>query len=327
MANMESAELVINLPHPGAGSFPEELVRGEPMRVPIVLQLDTPRRVRCISACFHGAQETKATYTTTTVGAKGQVTTQTHTAVETIDIVKQDWILAGHEPRGCIGNMFDAAATLLGGGRHQRMTPGEYQYEVEVVIPPDAMLTHQGKNTRVFYELSVRVDIALGRDMKASQSFIVLPLPREKVDVQPVKVCYPDDEGRGFWSSLLMPDVRMELSLQRDLARQGDTIEGSFRVETQKSLEVKGVKVRLIGHEHSEAQSHKDTHYFKGEPVAIHAPRLIAPSWSTDFSLPSEVEGPPTSKGTKFSIDWFVEITLDVPWAKDPKIRVPITLE
>ncbi len=24
--------------------------------------------------------------------------------------------------------------------------------------------------------------------------------------------------------------------------------------------------------------------------------------------------------------DWFVEVALDVPWAKDPRIRAPITL-
>ena len=58
----------------------------------------------------------------------------------------------------------------------------------------------------------------------------------------------------------------------------------------------------------------------------IQTPRVIAPSLSTDFSLPAEFEGPSTAKGKLFSIDWFVEITLDVPWAKDPKIRAPITL-
>ena len=178
----------------------------------------------------------------------------------------------------------------------------------------------------MFYELSARVDIALGRDLKVRQAFCVMPLPQDNIDVQRSRVCYPDDEGRGFWSSLLEPDLRMELTVDRDRVRRGETIRGSFRVETEKSLDVRQVHVRLVGHEKSEAQGHNDAHSFAGEPVPIHAPRLIAPSWSTDFSLPADFEGPPTAKGAKFSINWFVEIALEVPWAKDPTIRAPITL-
>ena len=69
------------------------------MRVPIVLRLATPRRVRSIYATFRGAEETKATYTITTVNAKGQATTQIHTAVEHVDIVQREWLLAGRERR------------------------------------------------------------------------------------------------------------------------------------------------------------------------------------------------------------------------------------
>ena len=35
---------------------------------------------------------------------------------------------------------------------------------------------------------------------------------------------------------------------------------------------------------------------------------------------------PVSATGKLFSIDWFVEIELDVPWAKDPTIRAPIVL-
>jgi hypothetical protein len=207
------------------------------------------------------------------------------------------------------------------------MTPGDYQYEVELTVPPDAAATHKGDLTRVFYELTARVDIALGRDLHVLQALRMIPLPRDNVDVMPVRVCYPDDADRGLWSSLFMPDLRMELALDRDRARRGETIRGSFHVETQKPLDVRRVQVRLVGHEQSEAHGHRDTHLYGSEPVPINAPRAIAPSWSTEFSLPVEVEGPLTAKGKLFSIDWFVEVALDVPWAKDPTIRVPITLK
>lgn len=319
MANDESVELVINPPS-------DTLVRDAPMRVPIVLRLATPRRVRSIIANFHGAEETKATYITTHVGAKGQVTTQVHTAIEHVDIVKREWLLAGSERMGCIANLVDSLATMLGGGRHKRMMPGENQFEVEITIPQDAQPTHKGKLSRVFYELSVHVDIALGRDLKACQSFGVMPALQDNIDAKQVRVCYPDDEGRGFWSSLFKPDIRMEIVIDRDRVKRGETISGSFHIETPKPLDVRQVQVRLVGYEKSVAQGHKDNHHYEGEPVTIHTPRMIAPSLSSDFSLPAEVEGPSTAKGKLYSIDWFVELTLDVPWAKDPKIRAPITL-
>ena len=319
MANLRSDELVITPPR-------DQLVRDEPMRVPIVLRLATPCRVRSVFANFRGAEETKATYTTQTPGPKGQMTTQVRTAIECVEIVKREWLLAGSERRGFFGNLADSLATLFGGGRHERMTPGTYRYEVELTVPPDAPATHKGERSRVFYELKARVDIALGRDLRVHHSFSVMPLSQETVEAQPVRVCYPDDEGRGFWSSLLEPDVRIELALDADRAQRGETIRGSFRVETQKPLDVRQIRVRLVGHEKSEAHGHSDAHHYKGEPVTIDAPRVIAPSWSTEFSLPAEVEGPPTTKGKLFSIDWFVEVALEVPWAKDPTIRAPITL-
>ncbi len=319
MANVGPAELVITPPA-------DTLVRDEPMRVPVVLRLATPRRVRSITASFRAAEETKATYQTTQVGAKGKVTVQVQTAVEHIDIAQREWLLAGREPRGFFSNVADALATVFGGGRHHRMTPGDYEYEVEFTIPADAPPTHTGERSRVFYELTARVDIAMGRDLQVLQSFCVAPLPRDDVDVQPSRVCYPDDADRGLWSSLFKPDIRMELTLDRDRARAGETIRGIFNVQTPKPLDVRRVQVRLVGHEQSEAHGHKDSHRYKSEPVTIHAPRFIAPSWSTEFSLPAEFDGPPTLKGKLYSIDWFVEIAMDVPWAKDPTIRAPITL-
>ncbi len=45
----------------------DELHRGQSVQVRVVLQLDNPLRVRGLHARFHGAEETKATYVTTTL--------------------------------------------------------------------------------------------------------------------------------------------------------------------------------------------------------------------------------------------------------------------
>ena len=84
----------------------------------------------------------------------------------------------------------------------------------------------------------------------------------------------------------------------------------------------------LRQHESSKAHGHSDGHHHRGEAVEIASPGSISGSYSKEFSLPGDSvrEMPATAKGQLFSIDWFVQIELDVPWAKDPHVRIPIVL-
>lgn len=35
-------------------------------------------------------------------------------------------------------------------------------------------------------------------------------------------------------------------------------------------------------------------------------------------------DGPFSTTGQDFRVDWFVEVRLDVPWAKDPYVQIPV---
>ena len=140
----------------------DELKRGRSMEVRIELHLESPVKVRGIQARFHGAEETKATYTTTTISGKGQVTTTTHTAVEQVSVVEQKHLFAGREQAGWFANLVDAVATLFGGGRHLVMPAGAHEYLVEVAVPADVPATHTGHRSRVFYELTCSRRHSLG---------------------------------------------------------------------------------------------------------------------------------------------------------------------
>ena len=303
----------------------EQIVRGKPMTVPITVVLDRPLKVRGIHAKFHGAEETKAVYTTTSVDSKGRTTIQTHTAVQKVDITTQAYLMSGNERFGFFGNLSDAVATIFGGGQHETMQPGEYPFEIEVAIPEDAPPTHTGKKTRVFYELSVQVDVPLAIDLKAMQSFQLVPLPAD-YKTNPVRTRYPDDAGRGFLDSLFIPDVEIEMALVADKFRSGELIEGIFRVDTEKPLNCNAIRVRLVGIEHSKAHGHTDRYVHQGEAVELGAPGVMSGSYKQEFALRAETTAPLSAKGELFSIEWFVQIELDVPWAKDPKIRAPIEL-
>jgi hypothetical protein len=303
----------------------QQLTRGEALRVPIMLTLEQPLKVRGVRARFHGAEETKAEYTTTSTDSKGHVQTHKHTAVEQIDIVKQDHLLAGNPKLGFFGNLQDAAATLVGGGKHEVMMPGEYAYSIEVAIPADASATHKGQKTRVFYELSVEVDVPLARDLRATQSFEVLPLPNEQ-EPQPVVARYPDEAGRGWFDSMFGANVRIEMALASDRCRLGESIDGIVVIDTEKDLSCRAIRARLVAYERSQAQGHNDSSTFQGPAIELAKPGTISGSFKHEFSLPAEAGFPLSARGQKFSIDWFVQIEFDVPWSKDPKIQARITL-
>ena len=162
--------------------------------------------------------------------------------------------------------------------------------------------------------------------MQAAQSFPVEPLPATSYETAPVRTRYPDDAGRGLFDSLVSPDASLEMALAADKYRPDELIEGIFTVETQKSINCRRILVQLVGIESSEAHGHRDTHVHLGAPHDLGSPGTVTGNYTQEFSLPAETTAPLTARGKLFSIAWFVQIQLDVPWAKDPKIRVPIEL-
>jgi hypothetical protein len=306
----------------------ETLVRGQATTVPITLVLDRRLKVRGIHGKFMGAEETRAVYTTTSSDGKGRVTTQTHTAIQHTEIVSQVYLLAGNEKMGFFGNMSDAVATVFGGGKHDTLEAGEHPFEVEVSIPEDAAATHVGKKTRVFYELSLRVDVPAGFDVKATQCFHVVPIPLGPYTTESVRTRYPDDAGRGLFESLVSPDVKLEMALAADKYQPDESIDGIFKIETEanKSLNCRRIFVQILGIETSTAHGHKDRYLHVGDPIELECPENLTGVYTQEFSIPAKTTAPLSASGKLFSIDWFVQVQLDVPWAKDPRIRAPIEL-
>jgi hypothetical protein len=74
------------------------------------------------------------------------------------------------------------------------------------------------------------------------------------------------------------------------------------------------------------AHGHSDSRHYNGKAIDIDMPGTIHGEYSKKFLIPADTaeEMPVTASGKLFSIEWFVQVELDVPWAKDPKIRAPI---
>ena len=321
---LELPHFSISMPEIHIQSTSSELVPGQTCRIPIEVVIDQPLKVRGLHATFHGAEETQATYSTYNAATK---TTQTQTTFEYFDIVKEEYVLSGREKKGFFGNVADGLATLVGSGEHDVLDPGTYPFEVDVCVPADARPSFDGKKCRVFYELSVLVDIPVWRDVKALESFTVAATATATTEAPTtVRTRYPEDQGRGLIDSIFGPDVRVEAALVESVLREGDSAEGILVVESAKSLPFRSINARLTSVESSTAHGHNDTHTHLGEPNMIAGEGVIEGKYTRELQLPITAPGPTTDRGKNFSINCFVQIELDVPWAKDPTIRIPIRL-
>ncbi len=300
-----------------------ELVAGGRATLRLRTTAREPVRIRGAHAHFAGFEETKAVYTT----SDGK-TTRTHTATERNVLIEERKTLQGRAPAGFFHNLKDGALTLLGGGDHEELPRGTHDVLLEVDLPEDLPETFEAKKVKVAYEATIHLDIPAGRDFRHAVRFALPPASADDdLDPKPLAIRYPEDSGRGFFDSVFGPEVSIRVELASEVVRRGGALTGELEVLfPDKPAKVQAIVCRLIRRESSQAQSHKDRH--KETIVTERLPQQPRTSNSlfASFEVRLPAEMVPTCSGAKFDIAHELAVSLDVPWAKDPTIRIPVTV-
>lgn len=303
------------------------LSRNEAMPVRVFVNFENATKVRGIHAEFYGAEKTEATYTVTTTDSKGKTKTETRTATEYTEIVNEQFLLLGEPRKGFFSRLSDSMATWVGGGSHEVVEPGEHEFALSLKLPHDALASFQGKKCEVSYRLTIRVDLPIKIDWSENQDFVVAPKPVEFKDTAPVHVVFPDASGRSFWDKTFGKDVKLNLAVDRDTLSIGEKALAMLTVESPEPLKVNKMEINLVGQETTKAQGHPDGHSHTFSLGKIDSPNVISSQSVHEFDiLVPEIDAPHSQTGTNFQVNWTIEVRLSVPWAKDPVIRVPITL-
>ena len=300
-----------------------ELVPGGRATVRIRTLARAPVKIRGAHAAFRGFEETKAVYTT----SDGKTTT-THTATERNVLVEERKTFQGRAPQGFFANLADATMTVLGGGDHEELAQGNHDVLLEVDLPADLPETFEGKKSKVVYEAEIHLDIPAGRDFRQRVTF---PLEGEEIegeiDPEPLAIRYPEDQKKGFFDALFGPDVAMRVDVEATRVRRGDTIRGELEVRfPDRPGRVRAVVCQLQRRERSEAQSHKDQHVAKLSREDYAQRESTSNSLFVSFSVRVPDDAVRNTSGAKFTLTNELAVSLDVPWAKDPTIRIPITI-
>ncbi len=303
------------------------LVRGQETSVRVVVRFDKPMKVRGIRCRFYGAEKTEATYTTTSTDSKGKTKTETKTATEYNEIVSQEFLLHGDKRMGFFARLLDSLATWTGGGKHQVIEPGEREFSVNLKVPENAPASFKGKKCEVFYKLDVSVDLPIRIDWSESQNFDVAPSDVDAATINPVHIVFPDGSARSFWDKTFGKDVKLNLALDRDTFSVGDWGQAMLTVESPEPLKVDDTEISLVGTESSEAQGHSDSQTYKHSLGKIESAKVLTNESVHEFEiLIPKLDGPCSQTGKKFDVSWAIEISLKIPWAKDPTIRVPVRI-
>lgn len=308
----------------------QPLVPGETVRVPVEVQFDSRTKVRGIRAEFRAAEKTRASYTTTTTDHKGRAKTVTKTATEYVDFVREEHLLFGNAKQGFFSNFGDAVATLVGGGKHELIEPGTHEFEIELTIPPNAPMPFKGKKCEVFYQLSVGVDLPLRIDWRSTHKFNVDGIAEVRHEPKPAHVKFPDGEkGPSFWDKTFGKEVTLNLAIDRDALSPGEAADGMLTIESADTFEVTETKLTLACQEKVVARGHSNTYTHRIPLRNIDASQTVTGQSIHRFevTVPEEVQAPFSGSGTNYSVQWFVEVTLKIPWAKDSVIRLPIMVQ
>jgi len=302
-----------------------ELVAGGRATLRFRMMAHAPVKIRGAHVHFVGFEETKAVYTT----SDGKTTT-THTATERKVLVQESRTFRGKAPAGFFSNLADGALTLLGGGDHEILEQGRHDVSLQVALPADLPVAFEAKKIRIAYEAAIHLDIPAGRDFRHKAAFEVLPpLPPavETPPAEPLSIRYPEDSGRGFFDSVFGPDVKMRVNLDSTFVRRGDVVTGELQVRSrEKPLNADAVACQLLRREASEAHKHKDRHTEELTVERIPQGETRSKNLSVSFAVKVPEDAIQSCSGAKFTLAHELAVSLDVPWAKDPTVRIPITV-
>jgi len=282
-----------------------------------------PIKLRGAHVHFRGFEETKAVYTT----SDGKTTT-THTATERNTLVEERNTFKGSAPAGFFANLADGAKTMLGGGDHEELPRGPHDVVLEVDLPLELPETFKAKKVKIAYEAAIHLDLPAARDFRHSVTFEIPPmLLTEAPDPEPLSIRYPEDSGRGFFDSVFGPDVTMRVAVNSVVVRRGDVISGELEVRSpDKPLKARAVVCQLIRREKSQAQGHSDGHAETLVTERMEQREGTSNSLFVSFAVRVPDEAIPSCRGAKFTLAHELAVSLDVAWAKDPTIRIPVTV-
>ena len=300
-----------------------DFVGGEFIEGELELKVDTAIPVRGVRILFHGFEKS---YWTTGSGKVRTSASGRNRAIhsETRDLFKQEVTLFGDPPLDAGALISDSFTGLFSSGHYHTLEPGDYRYPFSCKLPERLPGDYEddAERSRIAYLVKGYVDIPLKVDIEQT-----VPLTMHETHDQSAAEAVTATGDKEFAFSGDAP-VKMSASLDQNLHLPGDTVNCKLTVKNKSKKKIKGVIVSL-----RKTESLRARDATSAKTAEIHSARYgkttVAAGKTADieldFTIPRNLY-PTILSSELVKVEYEIDFRLDIPWAVDLHVAVPIVL-
>jgi len=295
----------------------ESYTAGETVQGTVEVLLAKPLRTRGVRIYLTGMESTAIRVTR---GMGKDETTTTYRSSR--PITNQGFILFGGDRVGALKAIRETLESLARSLNYPVLPAGQHRYPFEFKIPNDALPTWSGNHATVAYSLRAEVDVPVGGDLTFNGIlYVVVP---ESWSVIPARAAERHVPGGLF--SAFQADVSMEFEFKGCPLRWKERLEGKLRIRNRSKKQIRGATISLMSEEHAEAGGYARDSTSRVLSGFFKTPDPSAPEHEVTFGF---VLDPPLSpfQGAISRVIYWLQAEIDVKFASDPVIRLPLELE
>jgi outer membrane protein assembly factor BamB len=287
---------------------------GETVSGTVELLLKKPLRTRGVRVYLTGSENTSIRVTR---GMGRDETTRTYTASR--PLTNQGFILFGGDRVGMLKALGETLESVARSLPYPILPAGPHRYPFQFELPDDALPTWSGNHATVAYSLRAEVDVPVGSDLTFNGVlYVVAP---ESWSIIPVRRVERQLPGGVF--SAFQADVSMEFEFKGCPLRWKERLEGKLRIRNRSKKQIRGATISLMASEHAEVGGYARDSTSRVLSGFFKTPDPTSPEHEVTFGF---VLDPPLSpfQGAFSRVVYWLEAEVDVKFASDPVIRLPL---
>jgi hypothetical protein len=247
-----------------------------------------------------------------------------HTHHETRSFFDQELVLLGKPSLSAGALVADVFSGLLSSASYERVRPGHHEWEFSFALPAGLPSDYESSHgdSYIRYEATAYVDLPLKVDLKDVVRLTVYePVQRPVVE-------NPTNQGSKTFLFDAASPLALQVTLERDTYFPGEVVLGTIEVTNKSSKAVDAIEYKLRKHEALQAGSSSRTNDGDTELTRTASPPIPQGQpvkLGFEATLPADLY--PTTVGSRLvRCSYAFVVNLDVPWAIDLEVAVPLVI-
>lgn len=294
----------------------EEFTGGDTVSGEVAVQLDQDTPFRGIRLVWKGYEEAS--------WREGSGKTR-HTHSETRKFFDEEITLQGR-PRLGVGELLaDSFKGVFSKESYEVLRAGTYRYPFTYVLPPDLPGDYESAltNSRIQYTVKAEVDLPLKFDLKTEQSLTI----REAASPAGIQALTQRLTKKFLFDS--DSQIEAAVHLDKDTFYLGEELAGHLEVMNRaprKEIRAVTLVLRQLETACADGRTHQgESQVARARLEECRFPLKDCTTVELGLAIPGDLY-PTVARGSLVKLDYEFQVTLDIPWAVDAKLSVPVKL-